>query len=194
MKPGIQYKLKNRDRLKKILDQYVDYHSGSTEGFPQVNSEEVKVPMGNKQMDIYKSIMGQAPFWVRWKVKSGLPPGKGELDTMRAFLSGVRQVSNTTQGFTTRPNEIEHPKIQQAFNYLKSQIQRDPTYKAVVYSNYLKSGLDPYKQYLAQYKIPYGEFSGQITPAVRNQLERDYNANKLKALLISSAGAEGLEL
>ena len=194
VKPGLQYKIKNRERLKKILDQYVDFHPNSSEGFPSIKQEEVKVPMGQKQMDIYKTIMGQAPWWVRWKVKSGLPPGKGELDTMRAFLGGVRQVSNTTQGFTTRPAEFEDPKIQQAFQFLHGQLQKDPSYKAVVYSNYLRSGLDPYKNYLKTYNIPYGEFSGNISPAVRNQLVRDYNANKLKALLISSAGAEGLDL
>ena len=192
--PGLQYKLKNAPKLKRILDKYVDYYPGSKEGYPSVNQEEVKVPMGKKQMDIYKTIMGQAPWWVRWKVRSGLPPGKGELETMRAFLSGVRQVSNTSAGFTTRRSDIEGPKIDHAFNYLNEQLHKDPTYKAVVYSNYLKSGLDPYKQQLNKYRIPYGEFSGDVNSAVRNQLVRDYNANKLKALLISSAGAEGLDL
>jgi superfamily II DNA/RNA helicase len=120
--------------------------------------------------------------------------GKGELDTMRAFLGGMRQVSNATHGFTTRKNELEAPKLQAAFNYLNEQVSKDPSYKAVIYSNYLNSGLNPYKQYLEQNQIPYGEFSGNISSAVRNKLVQDYNKNKLKALLISSAGAEGLDL
>ncbi len=194
VKPGIAYKLQNKEKLKKILDKYVDYHPSAKEGFPSVKQEEVKVPMGKRQMDIYKTIMGQAPWWVRMKVKAGLPPGKGELDTLRAFLGGIRQVSNTTQGFTRKPEDIEGPKIENAFNYLQQQLMKDPSYKAVVYSNYLNSGLNPYKQYLTKYNIPYGEFSGNITPAVREKLVKDYNANKLKALLISSAGAEGLDL
>jgi superfamily II DNA/RNA helicase len=42
--------------------------------------------------------------------------------------------------------------------------------------------------------IPFGEFTGDIKDTVRNQLVKDYNNNKLKALIISSAGGEGLDL
>lgn len=194
VKPGIQYKLRNKDKLKRVLNRYVDYQAGSNQGFPQVNYETVKVPMGDKQMEVYKAIMGQAPLWMRWKVKAGLPPGKGELDSMRAFLSGARQVSNTTQGFVKNPKDLQSTKIQAAYNYFQKQREQDPNYKAVIYSNYINSGLDPYRQYLEKNKVPYGEFSGAVSPALRNQMVRDYNANKLKALLVSSAGTEGLDL
>lgn len=194
VKPGIEQHLQSRNELKKVLDKYVDYYAAPHEGYPTVSEKEVQVPMGQHQQDIYNSIMGKAPWWVRWKVKNGLPPGRGELEPMRAFLGGVRQVSNTTQGFTTRKSELQQPKIDTAFRYLKQQMAKDPTYKGVVYSNYLNSGLKPYEQLLEKNKIPYGEFSGAVNPAQREQMVRDYNANKLKALLISSAGAEGLDL
>lgn len=192
--PGINYQLKNTGKLKRILNRYVDYQSGSTEGFPSVKQENVNVPMGDRQMDIYKAIMGKAPLWVRWKVKRGLPPGKGEIESLRAFLSGARQVSNTTQGLTTRKSDIQSTKIDQAFKYFNQQAVKNPRYKAVVYSNYLNSGLNPYAQHLQKHKIPYGEFSGAISPAARNQMVNDYNTNKLRALLVSSAGSEGLDL
>lgn len=194
VKPGITYELKNKDRLKKVLNRYVDYHGGSTEGFPSVKDETIKVPMGDKQMDVYSSIMGKAPMWVKWKVKAGLPPGKGEFESMRAFLSGARQVSNTSSGFTTRPNDIQSAKIDAAFKNFQKQQAMNPRYKAVVYSNYLNSGLNQYKKLLEKQRIPYGEFSGAISPTVRNQLVRDYNADKIRALLVSSAGSEGLDL
>lgn len=194
VQPGINYELKNQSKLKNVLNRYVDYQAGSTEGFPTVKNETVKVPMGEKQMDVYRSIMGKAPLWTQWKVKSGLPPGKGEFDSMRAFLSGARQVSNTTQGFTTRRGDIQSPKIDQAFKYFQQQARANPRYKAVVYSNYLNSGLNPYKQHLERNQIPYGEFSGEISPTIRNKMVADYNANKLRALLVSSAGSEGLDL
>jgi SNF2 family DNA or RNA helicase len=194
VKPGVEQHLQNRDELKKVLDKYVDYYAAPHEGYPSVTEKEVAVPMGQHQQDIYNSIMGKAPWWVRWKVRNGLPPGKGELEPMRAFLGGVRQVSNTTSGFTTRKNELQQPKIDNAFRFLKQQMAKDPSYKGVVYSNYLQSGLKPYEQLLQKNNIPYGEFSGAVNPAQREQMVRDYNANKIRALLISSAGAEGLDL
>lgn len=185
--------------LNNALKKYVDYQQGSTaaaraEGFPGSNEEVVKVPLHKNQQEIYQTIMGRAPFWTRYKVKRGLPPNKGELQTLQSFLTGARQVANSTWDFVGNKNKTVSPKVDYAVNYLKQEMAKNPRYKAVVYSNYLGSGLSPYKAHLDRNKIPYGEFSGQIPKVQRDQMVRDYNENKLKALLISSAGAEGLDL
>lgn len=193
VKPGLQYELQNKDKLKSILDKYVDYYPAPQAGYPSVQEQEVKVPMGLRQMEIYNSILGSVPFWTRYKIKHNLPPGRGELGKMKAFMSGPRQVSNTSAGFTTNPMDVENPKIDAAFNYFKSQLDKDPTYKGIVYSNYINSGIKPYEKLLQKNHIPYGEFSGAISPSLRDQSVRDYNAGKLKALLISGAGSEGLD-
>ena len=43
-------------------------------------------------------------------------------------------------------------------------------------------------------KIPHALFTGAVNPKVRKQAVTDYNQGKLKALLLSSAGGEGLDL
>lgn len=194
VRPGVEERLNNVPELRKILNQYVDYQPGGTTDFPTSKEETVNVPMVQQQTDLYNTIMDKAPLWVRWKVKAGLPPDKREIQKMQAFLSGARQVSDSTNAFVSDPNKAVAPKVSAAANYLKQQIMNNPRYKAVVYSNYLQSGLQPYSNQLKKFNIPYGEFSGDISPAIRNQMVKDYNANKLKALLISSAGAEGLDL
>lgn len=195
IKPGTEQTLNPKPELINAIDRYVDYDPGrGSEGFPASREEAVKVPMSTSQQNIYNTIMDKAPFWVRWKVKAGLPPNRTELQPLQAFLTGARQVANSTYDFINNKNTVESPKIEQAVNYLKQQISNNPRYKAVVYSNYLGSGLAPYKMQLDRAGIPYGEFSGDVSAKIRNQMVRDYNANKLKALLISSAGAEGLDL
>ena len=194
VKPGLEYKLTHKDELKKILDQYVDYYKPTQEGYPSVTEEEVRVPMGTNQQDLYNSILGRANWWTRYKVKHNIPPGRGELEGMKAFLSGPRQVSNSTAGFTTNPKQIESPKINAAFNFLQSKLKEDPQYKALIYSNYLNNGIRPYEELLKKNRIPFGEFSGDASPTLRNKAVLDYNANKIKALLVSGAGAEGLDL
>jgi SNF2 family DNA or RNA helicase len=194
LKPGTTKVLSEDPRLKNAVKKYVDYQAGQAEGFPAFKEQEVPVTLGSKQQDIYDTILNKAPLWVKWKVKMGLPPGKSELQSLAAFLTGPRQVSNSTYDFVTDKSKTESPKIQKAFDYLKTEIDKNPRYKGVVYSNYLGSGLAPYKTLLDQNKIPYGEFSGDIPAKQRDQIIRDYNTNKLKALLISSAGAEGLDL
>ena len=194
IKPGQKYVLQNREELGKILSKYVDYYKPSLEGYPTVKEEEIRVPMGPNQQNLYNSILGKASWWTRYKVKHNIPPARGEMEGMKAFLSGPRQVSNTTNGFTVDPKQFESPKIQKAFDYFKEQLAKDPSYKGLVYSNYLQSGIKPYEELLRKNKIPYGEFSGDMPARAREQAVRDYNEGKLKALMISGAGAEGLDL
>ena len=192
--PGIRYELQNKQKLKKIFDKYVDYYQpeqNPEHGYPNVTEEEVKVPMGKNQQDIYNAVLGQAGWLTKYKVKHNLPPGKGELANMKAFLGGPRQVSNSTEGYTIKPQEVESPKIDAAFNYLQAKLKTDPTYKGIVYSNYINS-LHNYEGLLNKNKIGWGEFSGDVSNTARDQAVKDYNANKIKALLISGAGAEGI--
>jgi SNF2 family DNA or RNA helicase len=191
---GHRATVKNKEYLSKVFKKLIDYHAGNTEGFPRVDDQTIRVPMSDKQQNIYQALMKDLPWHLRLKVKMGLPPNKRELDRLVPFLTGARQISNSTSGFELDPSKTKSPKIDRAFNYLQDQIKKDKAYKALIYSNYLQSGVDPYKAKLTEARIPFGEFTGNIKDAVREQMIRDYNNNKLKALIVSSAGAEGLDL
>lgn len=193
-RPGTVPSLKEDPALTNAIKRYVDYQPGSNVGFPGLKEEVVKVPLTQQQQQLYKGMMGQLPFWLRYKVKRGLPPNKQELEKLRAFMTGPRQVANSTYGYATAERDLVAPKVEKAFNYLKEQLATNPNYKGVVYSNFVRSGLTPYKDLLTKHQIPFGEFTGQISKSLRDKMIRDYNANKLRALLISPAGAEGLDL
>lgn len=184
---------KREKELRETFGKWVDYYEGSKEHFPQVEREDIKVPMTRDQLDVYDTAMGKAPAWVKWKVLRGLPPNKSESKQMNAYLSAVRQVSNTSAPFQ-KEGPIADPKVEAAYNQLKLRMDADPNFKAVVYSNYLDAGIVPYKRRLDEAKIPYGEFTGQMKKDERDELVKQYNANKLRALLLSSAGGEGLDL
>lgn len=194
IRAGENIALKNKEELKNILGKYVDYHAGNSEGFPSVSSETVHVPMADKQKRLYGTMMKDIPWVLRKKIELGLAPDRRELDKLIPFLTGARMLSNGTYGFEKNPSEAVSPKINKAFEYLKSNMDKDKDYKALIYSNYLDSGVNPYKKKLDEAKIPYGEFSGAVKDSVRNKLVQDYNANKIRALLVSSAGGEGLDL
>lgn len=198
VKPSERRVIKNVRPLQNILNKWVDYHEGGADEFPRSTSNIIKVPMSPLQQNVNDALLDKAPFWVRYKIKNGLPPSKQEASQLNAFLTMQRQVANSPQAYSegmSTAEAVQHsPKIQTAFNNFKSELEKNPAHKAVVYSNYLKSGLDPYKHLLETHNIPYGVFSGQIPKKEREQLVQDYNNNKIKALLVSSAGAEGLDL
>ncbi len=184
---------KREAELRGHFGKWVDYHPSSTENFPSVTREDVEVPMTPEQMGVYETLMNQAPPWVAYKIRNGLPPNKAESQQLNAFMGGVRQVSNSTAPFQV-DEDPQDPKIQKAFENLKAHLDKNPRAKAVVYSNYIQAGINPYKQRLQQANIPYGEFTGEMDKTERDNLVKQYNANKLRALLISSAGGEGLDL
>jgi SNF2 family DNA or RNA helicase len=171
----------------------IDYHGGSSEGFPEMTYESVRVPMEREQENIYKALMKDLPWHLRLKVRAGLPPDRKELDKLIPFLSGARMISNSSSGFTDA-RHVHSPKIEAAAKFLKERLKEDPQYKALIYSNYLGSGVDPYKKLLDESGISYGEFTGNVNDSARNEMVKKYNEDKLKALIVSSAGGEGLDL
>ena len=195
IKPGEKLVVNKNEaeNLRGIFNKWVDYEKGTTEGFPSVEEQEIEVPMSKNQLALYDTVMNQAPPWVAAKVKSNLPPNKQEAKQLNSYLVAARQLLNTTGGYINK-GDPESPKIQRAYEELQKVLQNDPEAKGVIYSNFLGSGLDPYKQLLEKDKIPYGEFTGRIPQELRDQHIRDYNEGKLKALLISGAGQRGLDL
>lgn len=189
----IEVNPKQRGFLKDTLRKYVDYHPGSTAGFPTRTDEFIEVPMSKDQRHIYETLLSQAPSWVANKIRNQLPPTKSEAKDLNAFLTGIRQVSNTTGPFRDDGTDIA-PKIDHAVEELKKRVAADPATRAVVYSNWLDAGVKPYERRLQAAGIPYGVFTGDQPKAVRDQYVRDYNEGKIKALLLSGAGSEGLDL
>jgi len=193
VRPGIVEELNPATQadLQSHLDKWVDYHPNSQVGFPRVVREDVPVEMTPQQLRVYDTLMERAPPWVAAKVRLGLPPSKQESKQLNAFLGAARQVSNSTRAYGPIQEE---PKVQRAFEDLKKTLDSNPRAKAVVYSNYLDSGISPYKERLQKSGIPYGEFTGELPKKERDDLVRQYNKDRIRALLISSAGGEGLDL
>lgn len=198
VKPGEVAQLKRKDELQGLLSKWVDFHENPTEGFPARHDEVVNVDMGPQQRALYSTLMGSAPSWVRYKVQHGLPPSKQESKDLNAFLSGVRQVSNSVGGFqegvTPAEAAAQSPKLMMARDRLMGRIEKNPEHRALVYSNFLESGLHPYEALLKEKNIAYGKFTGELGKAERDAMVRDYNEGRLRALLLSSAGGEGLDL
>ncbi len=195
IQPGIMQTVNTKERknLQKILSDWVDYEPSSKDEFPSVERQDIRVPMSEDQQAVYDTILGKAPKWVAAKIRAGLPPSKAESKDLNSYLTASRQISNTTAPFITN-RKASAPKIQAAFDELKKHLDANPQAKAAIYSNYLSAGIDPYRDMLQESGIPFGSFTGKMTRKDRDQTIQDYNKGKIRALLLSSAGGEGLDL
>jgi len=182
-------RLQRKQELGGVLGKWVDYQASEGKDFPARTNEVISVPMSKRQTQLHDMAWSALPGAARSRLRSGLPPRKKDLGSINAFQSQARQISNTDQGFGGKGAS---PKIEKAVDLLEAEVRKNPKHRAVVYSNYLNA-LDAYKGELDQRGISHGEFTG-ATCKERLKAVGDYNKGKIKALLVSSAGGEGLDL
>lgn len=196
VQPGVKPVVKNEAELRKLLAGHVDYQPSKTPEGVNVNEQVVRVPLSPEQQKIQKAIRTKIPPGFLWKLDNEFPLSREELAKLNSFMSGMRQVSLSTQPFRVDKDPgkafTQSAKLQAAFNNLQKELQADPRKKAIIYSNFVESGLAPYASALEKAKVPHGFFHGGVTPRQRQAAVDAYNTGKLRALLIGPAGAEGL--
>jgi superfamily II DNA or RNA helicase len=191
-------KLINRQFLVNAAKGFVDVHKGGGEGFPDRVDETHHVEMSPGQHKMYEFHSNQMPWYLRAKIRAGLPLDKQESRELNAFQGALRQASNTPRPYVadmSHEEEAEHtPKIQMMAKHLKEMHGKDPNFRGVVYSNYLNAGLEPMSRALQKHGIPHNVFTGEVSKKQRDQMVKDYNSGKVPVLLVSGAGSEGLDL
>ena len=189
--PGVAQYPKNLNILRSVVKGKVDYFDPPKEDYPSHSVRTVTVPMSDEQTDIYKYVTSKANPAIAYKVKKNLPLSKKELKEVNSFMTAARIVSNTTKPYGGKGIS---PKFQAAAHEAASKIKADRNYKVLAYSNYLEGGIKEYAKSLEAHDVPYALFTGEMSDAKKKEAVRVYNSGKVKALLISGAGAEGLDL
>lgn len=189
--------IKNREGFERLMQGHVDYHAPDNPNV-DVNQETVETEMSGQQEQLYRAFWDQLPTLLRWKLQRNYPMSRAELKRLTSFLAGPRQVGLSTLPFqkgNADPMRAfnESPKLQAAFSRLQNTLQ-DPQARAVVASNFIRAGLDPYAAKLQAEKIPYAMFHGGLSDAERLKVREGYNQGDPRVLLLGPAGSEGLSL
>lgn len=196
--PKEKHVLKNKKELKDKLNKYIDHYDladdpTAKDKFPERIEKTIEVPMSPQQQAIYKYLEGQLPWHLRLKVRMNMPLDKKDSANLNAFSSGIRQASNSVRPFMPKYEEVT-PKVMAAVDSLEEGHKKDPNFRGVVYSNYIHAGLSDYSRELTKRGIPHIAFHGAMSKKQKDEAVKAYNEGKVKTLLISSSGAEGLDL
>jgi hypothetical protein len=196
IKPGVQAVIRNEKELRGLLENRVDYQPSKTPEGVNVNEERIAVPLTDTQKRIQKALRTKIPPSFLWKLDKEFPLSKDELAKLNSFLTGLRQNSVSTRPFRHDNDALrafyQSGKLQEAYTRLKTMLAEDPRKKAIIYSNHIGAGIEPYAAALERHGVPYGVFHGGVSMKQRQKSLADYNAGRLRALLIGPAGAEGL--
>ena len=118
-----------------------------------------------------------------------------------SFFNGLRRAANIAGG--------DHsPKTNFIIDWIKGVIAKKPnprieltkklidshTDKTVIFTHFKNSGTDGIVRRLKKAKIKFGLINGSVSKKKRGELVQDYVDGKIKVILISKAGAEGLNL
>ena len=189
---GVEYHPKNTIDIKNAIKNHVSYYESGKEDFPERIDEIRKVETSKEQKKYYDYVTESANPLVALKVRMNLPLSKKESTMLNAFMTAARQVSNSTTAYGGK--EKLSPKLKSVVDDFENDLNKNPNHKGLIYSNYIDSGIGPIADEFEKRNIPFVKFTGGLSDNKRKEIIDDYNSGKAKAILVSSAGAEGLDL
>ena len=189
-KPVDEYHAKNIQEFRSKVRPYVDtYHPTNDPHAPIVRHATVDVEMSPTQAGIYSTLEKQLPTRLRKQIAEQLPMEQKDLGRLNSFLSASRQIANTSEKFYKEKVKKYSPKLLNA-----AKLVRDNKGQHLIYSNYLEAGVHPMSELLTAAKVPHATFTGALKDKERKKIVGDYNKGKIRALIVSSSGGEGLDL
>lgn len=190
-------RLKNTDVLGRAFKKHVHYYNSeddpeAAKNFPKLEEETVETEMSPEQNRYYRYAENNIPFLLRMKIRANLPLDRKEKAQVNSFSTGVRQVSTGYRHLHEKGDVEYSPKVLKAVENLQAAAKGDKNFRGLVYSNYIGAGLKEYSKKLEEEGVSHAIYDGSLTRTEKDELVENYNKGKKKVLLISSAGAEGL--
>lgn len=200
--------LRNVPDIQKQFGRYVDFLTTEDVGgdMPAKKVEEIRVPMSPEQQKIYEyALQAIDPITAR-KIRENLPMDYKEAAQVFTMIQKARQAANSVAPFRADlaiEDAADHsPKAKRLIEDTVQHLDTTPDGQVVLYSNLINGGVDMLSAALRKRGIDHAVFVGKdrevggekITSAVRNQGVTDYLAGKKRVIVVSPAGAEGLDL
>lgn len=184
-------KYKNMFKVKsKILGDFSDYIKCNFSVYDQVQKEHfprriehfIKLKMTKEYNDKYLIAEENASDPSIDKLFFNKKMNKSP--NLKKFHNGIRRAVNNIS--------IPSPKITWTVNKVKEIVAKKG--KVVIYSTWIKFGIDLIADKLEELGIDYQIVSGSVSKEDRMKVVKKYNENKLRVMMITGAGAEGLDL
>lgn len=199
--PSVKFEITNPSKLKESftsLDIY--YPPKDNPDMPMVTSRIEEVEMPKEQVLAYKnaeneSVKGRADLSeLARKIRAGHTLTKTEQAKQNAFASQTSQAAISSAKHL--PGKVHSGKISKAVQDVKKSFSDNPSHRSVLYTNKISAGLEPLIEELNRQGM------GDMVQLVQGNTPKDdvqgivneYNSGNKPILLISDAGAEGLDL
>lgn len=185
--PGLGSSLDSVNSLATSAESYV---AGA------LDSLKVKLPL----MSAFDSLSK------KMSIVSGVQPGSGPselftssfagLDTVKSAMethSGL--VSSTISSVASSLGDVGYtPKLKLAANNLLAEMGKSKGFRGLAYSNFIGNGVSEYSRLLKEKGVSHQVYTGSLSQKEKDEVVKGYNSGKIPVLIVSSSGAEGLDL
>ena len=158
----------NRETAGDYFKLRISFHKNqkNDKDFPRRNEKLLNITMDDNKGEM-KAIL-----------RSGDPK-------IKAYYGVARQFSNTVDNFK---------KLRVVAQLIKKNIEERKISQSVVYFSFVENGVDKFTKFLDALKIKYSIVSGNEGPVEKQKSKEDYNKRRSQVMIITKAGAEGLDL
>ena len=204
-----QIGLRRVGELRSMLSDVVHYVSSSdvAKDKPKRTVVEVSVEMSPLQRRFYHYSLGKLGPELADRVKRGLPP-RNEQEARGIFkmLMDARRASNSVHPFNRFMSPAEgarlSPKVVKMMDDAEAHLKGASDARIMMYSELIDGGIDTLAAGLEDRGIPFSVFAGKgreisgtkVTDESRRKAKIDFIDGKVRVMLVSPSGAEGLNL
>lgn len=199
---------KNTNALQNQLNKHIHFVGAELvkEEMPEKHVETVRVEMSPLQERVYRAALKEIPAPLLRRLENNQPLKEGEQGEVFNRVVKARQAANsvhTLTGLTPQEAAPATPKLQKMLEDVTDHLADTPDGGVIVYSNLIRGGIDIIRAGLESRGLDYGLFIGKgnigkngepVTEESRQQDIKDFRAGKLKIMVVSSAGNEGVSL
>ena len=202
--------LQRHGELVENVTPRVDYVSTKAlkgKSMPKKDVKFVDVPMSNDQWRLYQLALNKLGPVKKYVTRSDKNVIVKKTDEAALFTqtAHARQIANSV-GMGRRMSLSESakktPKVQRILDDTAEHLRSNADGKVVLYSNLVRGGIDVLSAGLKDRGIDHAIFVGKGTEVGKNRITSkirdlgisDYKAGKKKVVILSGAGAEGLDL
>lgn len=173
---------------------------------PRKQLSNVQVPMSKEQWDLYNLALDRLGADKENVLRGNPNISIKDAGLMFARMAQARQVANSVgtavKGMDPARSYELTPKAKRVVDDTVAHIKEDPSHSVVLYSNLVNGGVDVLLAGLRKQGIEPAVFigkgaevgGGRVTSAERELGVQEYKAGKKKVIVLSGAGAEGLDL
>lgn len=192
----------NRPDIVKSMSNLIDYVDPDDVGdMPDAVTEYIPVEMSKEQHSMYNKQVKELPKSLAAKIVTGQwfsgPKNRVIKARQAAQSTSMKYGDNFDKVLETSP------KVSRIADDVKLHLQENPRHQVVIYANFVESGVRPIHEALKKVGIPHSVFIGKgnemepgepVSEASRNKAISDFKAGKSRVVIISGAGAKGLDL